>query len=89
MNANRENITMIPMDVYTFLYKKLGILGKDCIDAELSAITGHYVIDIFKLEDQLVEKHGYNEDIDGSMGDFVLSKLGKEVCDQLMIIIDQ
>ena len=87
MNAKREDFTMIPMDVYTFLYKKLGILGKDCIDAELSAVKNHYVIDIFKLEGQLVEKHGYDHDNNESMSDFVLRKFGKEVLSQLRIII--
>ena len=82
-------MTITTPEVYRFLHEHLGIAGKGCIYAKLSAIKRKYVIDIFKLEEELVKRHGYDLDNNESMSDFVLRKFGKEVLSRLMIIIYQ
>ena len=79
---------MSSIEVYEFLYKKLKINGKNCIDAMLSVLEFHYVIDIFAFEDELVRLHDYDPNGDESISDFILRKFGENTHKKFIAVLD-
>ena len=74
---------MIKRNDYYFIKNVLLTLPNKLIDEEMSMLKNEYVMDINKLDKHLKEKFGYNEEVHGSLNDFISWKFGKAVLNQI------
>jgi len=49
-------------------------------DDLITSLRKKYSIDIINFDDWLHKEHGYNEEIHGSMRDFIILRFGEEAC---------
>mgnify|MGYP005860726673 CR=1 FL=1 len=74
---------MIKQKDSMFVKRVLLTTPNKLMDVELSILIGRYVMDILKLDKHLKEKFGYDEEVHGSLNDFINWKFGKAVLNQI------
>uniref|UniRef100_A0A6M3K357 Uncharacterized protein n=1 Tax=viral metagenome TaxID=1070528 RepID=A0A6M3K357_9ZZZZ len=61
-------------------FKKFFDVDDKFRDDMITTMTKRYSIDIIKFDDWLHKEHGYDEEIHGSMNDFIILRFGEKAC---------
>jgi len=61
-------------------FKKFFDVDDKFRDDLITSFRKRYSIDIIKFDDWLHKEHGYNEEIHGSIKDFITNCFGKDAC---------